>query len=251
MDQVANILATYDPISLEEMDSVALLNRTDSKFVFSVAELEQLLEKLKGRGYQVLEINGKRAADYKTLYFDTTDRKFYHMHQNGKTNRIKVRCRRYMDSDIQFLEKKFKNNKGRTIKTRNKVPQFIESLGTAEYTMLGIDPGLDLEPSQWNSFTRITLVNSELKERLTLDRRMQFWMGDRKAALDNTVICEVKQDGVNNLSPVMRGLKDLHIQPMRMSKYCVGMVLLYPDLKSNNFKEKILKLNKIEHDLVT
>jgi len=35
-----------------------------------------------------------------------------------------------------------------------------------------------------------------------------------------------------------------------ISKYCIGSALLNKNLKANNFKEKILTLNKIENGLV-
>jgi len=31
-----------------------------------------------------------------------------------------------------------------------------------------------------------------------------------------------------------------------MSKYCLGVALLYPEMKSNNFKQKLLKIEKIK-----
>ena len=45
----------------------------------------------------------------------------YHDHHNGKLNRYKVRRRRYIDTDTEFLEVKLKNNKKRTIKSRIKL----------------------------------------------------------------------------------------------------------------------------------
>src|SRR5690606_26924106 len=56
--------------------------------------------------YSVLEINGIRCFHYETTYFDTDDHRFYHMHRTGRLNRFKVRVRRYVDSDVQFLEVK-------------------------------------------------------------------------------------------------------------------------------------------------
>ena len=69
-DSVTKFLNELDPISLKEMDKVALMNRTDTKFIFSVSTLIDVLSKLK-KHYYSLEINGIRAANYKTLYFDT------------------------------------------------------------------------------------------------------------------------------------------------------------------------------------
>lgn len=249
MADTGNWLNTFKPISLEQMDEVALLNRTDTKYVFSAQNLRSLLTLL-GSDYQALEIKGKRMAHYRTVYFDTPELLFYYQHQNGKTNRIKIRCRKYVDSDLCFLEQKFKNNKGRTIKTRIRVPDFVKQLGEEHREALKIDRDLVLNHTLWNSFDRITLVNHSIKERLTIDTHLKFDFAGKETNATNLVVCEVKQDGVNHLSPVIRALKNLHIRPMRISKYCIGMALLNPGIKQNNFKEKVLKINKIQHELV-
>jgi hypothetical protein len=40
-------------------------------------------------------------------------------------------------------------------------------------------------------------------------------------------------------------MKSRLMRPDGISKYCLGVAMLYPELKSNNFKEKILKIQKI------
>ncbi len=62
-------LAAFDPISLPEMDRVKLMNRVDTKFAFDKNTLIQILPLLKSH-YFTLEIEGKRALDYESLYFD-------------------------------------------------------------------------------------------------------------------------------------------------------------------------------------
>ena len=41
---------------------------------------------------------------YSTLYFDTNDKILYKHHHNKKGNRHKIRMRKYIDSNICFLE---------------------------------------------------------------------------------------------------------------------------------------------------
>ena len=48
----------FSPITLEEMDSVKLLSRMDTKFVFTSSLLSAVLKEL-SQSYSVLEINGK------------------------------------------------------------------------------------------------------------------------------------------------------------------------------------------------
>src|SRR4051812_18873006 len=99
------------------MDNVKLMNRTDTKFLFTTDQFETVLNEV-APYYKVLEVNGKRLNHYKTLYYDTSDLALYNKHHNGKLNRYKIRHRTYVESDTGFLEVKFKNNKGRTIKNR-------------------------------------------------------------------------------------------------------------------------------------
>ncbi|MGK0279252.1 MAG: hypothetical protein ACI9RU_002028, partial [Litorivivens sp.] len=113
MPELKNIVDAFEPISLSEMEGTALLDRTDTKFMLDQGTLIELLKEVQG-DYRILEVKGIRMNRYKTLYFDTPDLDFYHLHQNGKKNRHKVRSRKYLDSDLCFLEVKFKNNKGRT-----------------------------------------------------------------------------------------------------------------------------------------
>ena len=107
----------FDPIQLEEMEKVKLMNRTDRKYWFHFDFLPELLQTIK-HDYYILNIDGKNQLPYTTTYYDTTKNKMYASHHNGKLNRFKIRRRSYVASRISFLEIKFKSNKGRTIKKR-------------------------------------------------------------------------------------------------------------------------------------
>ena len=227
------------------MDSVKLLNRTDTKFVIPKDLFVKLLPELKGF-YKVLEIKNKRVAQYKTLYFDTDDFDFYMHHHNGWPNRYKVRMRKYIDSDLCFLEIKNKK-KGRTVKKRIKIADFEEEMSEDSLQFIKdiIPHDINLVKKMWNSFHRITLVNKTDTERLTLDIGLGFQCNENDLALDNVIIGEVKQEKVNRNSPFMKLIKENGIRPMRVSKYCIGAKLLYPELKNNRFKEKHIHINKI------
>jgi hypothetical protein len=45
-------------------------------------------------------------------------------------------------------------------------------------------------------------------------------------------------------------LKKRMIREDSISKYCLGVAMLFPEMKSNSFKSKILKLRKIENGMV-
>ena len=97
---INKILASFEPISLNQMDEVKLMNRTDTKFVFEYSLLNKLMEEIKAH-YYVLDINGIRLNAYRSLYFDTEDFKFYFEHTTEK-KRNKVRYREYMTLDYAF-----------------------------------------------------------------------------------------------------------------------------------------------------
>ena len=129
MNNFPEIISDFSPISLSEMDGVKLMSRTDTKFAFSVNKLPVLLKRIKPF-YRMLHIDGETVHQYKSLYYDTNDLKFYLDHHNQRVNRNKIRFREYVGSGISFLEIKLKNNKKKTIKKRMKVDYISEELTT-------------------------------------------------------------------------------------------------------------------------
>ncbi|MCG8577788.1 MAG: polyphosphate polymerase domain-containing protein [Flavobacteriales bacterium] len=235
-----------DYISLAEMDEVKLLNRTDTKFVFKRSLLNEILPLL-AEDYRVLNVEGNIISRYQTLYFDTDEYKFYLDHHNQKGNRFKVRMRKYVESELFFLEIKNKF-KGRTDKKRIMIDDFEMDMKKKSKTfvdeVLGVE--LDLKSKLWNSFGRITLVNKKEKERLTLDLDLTFEWDDQKHVYDHVVIAELKQENVNRNSLFYRLMKKNGVRPTGMSKYCIGALTLEPTLKYNNFKRKKLLINKLK-----
>ena len=249
MKSINNILSSFEPISLNQMDEVKLMNRKDTKFVFEYSLLNKVMEQIKAH-YYVLDIDGIRLNAYRCLYFDTEDFKFYFEHHNGKKNRNKVRYREYIDSGLCFLEIKKKTNKGKTIKERIKVAKIPVRMTEEDNSFVQQIMGTDdvLLPKHWNKFSRITLVNKHIKERLTIDLGITFEAEERQSQLDKIVIAEVKQEKVNYASTFMRVIKKHGVRPFRISKYCMATVSLFPLLKNNNFKPKFLKINKLKDD---
>ena len=248
MNEISKITASFSHIKLAEMDNVKLMSRSDTKFAFKISKLPELLNQMMPF-YRVLEIKGKFIHDYKSLYFDTDDRKFYLDHHNGRVNRNKVRFREYVGSDLTFLEIKRKNNKGKTIKKRMKVDSINDNLSVKqkEYIYSIIGSNIILNSKQWINFSRITFVNKVHKERLTIDINLNFKEKDRRGDLNQIAIGEVKQERMSRLSDFMRIAKELHILPIRISKYCMSTLELNPELKQNRFKEKTLFLTKLKN----
>jgi hypothetical protein len=242
------ILSRYAPISLDEMESVALLRRVDTKYVLHVQQLFQALDKIKDR-YQVLEVQSCRINRYHNLYFDTPDFNLYHQHHNGQRNRYKVRCRHYVDSQLTYLEVKRKNNHTQTIKSRLKTPEFVSNLNQTDERFLTENYPYQyqhLQPVLWNNFMRITLVSKQAIERLTLDINLQFSNGWEQIGLRGIAVAEVKQENFSIHSDFMQQMRVMKIQPMRFSKYCMGIPLFYPQVKHNRFKPRTLLIERIK-----
>ncbi len=246
-EQIGQILQTFEPITLLEMDRVKLMNRVDTKFAFSVNEFLKFLPELK-ENYRILEIEGTRTPFYESLYFDDQDFSFFKDHHNGRTNRFKVRFRKYVESNLTFLEIKHKL-KGRTHKSRIKVDEIPSELLEKHKDFIHsiITNKTGLRPVMWNSFHRMTLVNKVENERLTLDFDLTFKWESHSQNFNNLIIAELKQETVNRNSAFFALMKTKCIRPYRLSKYCIGSIELYggSTLKYNRFKKKLLKLKKI------
>lgn len=236
----------FNPISLDEMNAVALMKRKDTKFIINISHLPSILEGIKD-SYRVLEVDGKRLMNYSSLYLDTPQFKFYNDHHNGRVNRTKIRMRKYVDSNLTFIEIKKKNGKGETDKFRKEIADFeIElSQNTKDFIFKITQKKLDLEPSLWNNFNRITLVNLANQERVTIDVNLSFSIDNQEKLYNKLVVIELKQAKFDRTSEVFKVLKSYSCNPYSISKYCVGAVNLYQDLKYNLLKKKLLKIQKI------
>jgi VTC domain len=241
-------IGLYDPISLSEMDGVKLMNRTDAKFLVPLKMLPTLLEDLRPY-YRLLEINGHRMCDYETLYFDTPDLRFYHDHQAGRLNRYKIRQRKYVHSNTIFTEVKFKNNKGRTIKTRLLNQRPVNTTLTEETNaFLSLQTPVDpttLTPVLRVDYTRITLVSRTTAERLTMDLNLTFHNEASRKSYEQLVVAEVKQDSLKH-SRFLDLMKKYQLREGSLSKYCLGVISLNKTVKHNRFKAKlnhVLKIN--------
>ena len=241
---------SFEHISLEEMKTVTLMNRIDTKYVAHVGKLIPLLIHAHEAGFRV-QFETAALNGYNSVYYDTDDIEMYTMHHNRKLQRKKVRMRTYLDSQTAFLEIKNKNNKGRTRKVRVRVKDndmerirlnpdmqdFIQTNTPYSFS--------NLKPTLQTLFDRITLVNHEKTERITIDVDLRFknFITGESADLKPLTIIELKQDG--NFPSKMRNiLLDLRIEPFHISKYCVGTAMTNPEAKINRFKRKLHLINK-------
>jgi hypothetical protein len=265
------LLSRFTPTTVAELEAVALLDRTDTKYLLTTSQVTAALAALTD-DYLVLEIDGARLHHYQTLYFDTADFALFRSHHAGRAVRHKVRSRAYVDTGLSFLEVKAKNNKGRTVKYRLRTDGLVTDLhppaapalvpvvaGTGASRASDLPPGITsfvashapvaaaaLQPTLWNAFHRITLVGKRRAERVTIDLGLSFEADRyRVAELPGIAVAELKQPGGDRSSPFARQMRVAHVQPARMSKFCVGVSLLHPGVRHNAFKPTLRTLEKL------
>lgn len=248
-DRLETSLRGFAPITLKEMERVALLNRVDVKFLLRIDQLLDILPLLQ-QDYRALSVNGVVSNRYQTVYFDTSRFDLYHMHINGQAERFKVRRRQYLSTHTTFFEVKQKNRKDRTVKLR--IPTHGETgdvTGEEAHWLERVSPfhGEDLIPVLVNTFTRLTLVNRRQCERLTFDIEICFTSERGNVSLPGIVIAEVKRETGEVETAFLREMHRRHIQPQGLSKYAIGISLLYNQIKKNPLKPKLLYLQKMMH----
>ena len=104
--------------------------------------------------------------------------------------------------------------------------------------------------SMKNEFLRITLVYKDMQERITIDMNLNFITPGKKQdsqIFPSVVIVEIKKSGYSGNHPFQVELKNRGIRPNSMSKYCIGSISLFPEIKYNNFKKTNLTIERITH----
>ena len=247
-------LLLIPPCSLEELSSVKLLDRVDTKYVVPSSFLHTLLSEI-AADYQVLELKGHRLHSYETLYFDTADLHFFNIHQRGMKPRRKVRVRRYGTNQLTFLEHKYKRSL-RTKKKRIGRADLSPLLSEEELLFLkskGVEAAL--EPSLWVRFQRVTLRALDGSERCTIDCGLEVepyadsrWFSHRLPPPDFSpmAIVEIKQSSYDRNSSLSLALRKWGYRPGPWSKYTMGCALSFSGLKSNRLKPQKMLLDKLQ-----
>ncbi|MEU8226297.1 polyphosphate polymerase domain-containing protein [Kribbella sp. NPDC048915] len=238
---VTGVLAGLRPISLDEVLAEAALQvRVDRKYLVPIGTFVELVDRLRER-FAVLEISGRRAFRYESVYFDTPSYRLYRQHLQRRRYRYKVRTRTYLDSGECSFEVKVKGNRSETIKAR--LPYAAADRGRLTdhawqflagqlRTTYGVPPVSGLGPSLVTTYSRSTLTDPSAHERMTCDIDLRFF--DRHRSIDvlpDTVLVETKTAGHSGAADQV--LRDLRIRPIQVSKYCVAAALLNPSLPAN------------------
>jgi hypothetical protein len=240
------LLQRFDPVDLAGVGTVAMGNRTDTKFILPERQMWAALETLTEH-YWILDIQGVRLSSYRTLYFDTARFSLYLRQHAGGRNTYKVRSRNYVATNRSFVEVKRKDEL-RTAKQRMPTEYFVTSLAgqTSSFVDEHVPVGIQgLNPTLWNSFDRISLLSKDRPERLTLDLNLTFRGTHRSVTLPGLAIAELKQESAGRDSEFLRQMKAWGVRPTGFSKYCLGLAMVHPELKQNRFRPKLKAIQKL------
>jgi hypothetical protein len=249
-NEIGQILDSFSAVTLEEMDKVRLMNRFDTKFIFSLQMLPEILNRMNAY-YKTLSVNNIRTFSYNTTYLDTGDFLFFHDHVTGRLERNKIRFREYDSTGKTFLEVKKRTNKHRTIKwriERNTTSQSNCDEEAFEFIMKHVNMDCNrLRPVLNNSFRRITMVSREINERITIDYDLSFSLPEgNEVSLPFLAVIELKRELLSQRSDLAFILKEFFIYPTSFSKYCIGTSILNDIPHKNILKPKFLQINKIQ-----
>lgn len=242
--KIAALLDAAEPISLAELqETAALRTREDRKYVLHWETLAAVLGELH-HTHRALEIDGERLFRYESVYFDTPDLGAFRAHMQRRRRRYKVRTRHYVDSDLRTFEVKLKGRRGETVK--HQLPYGAENLSSVSgdaqrflrdrleeaYPQIAVGT---LEPTLRNRYRRATLAAPG--ERVTCDFDLRFTDDDGggEPGLDERFAI-VESKCASGLGAVDRHMRHLGVQPVAVSKYCVGVGLLRDDVKDNELR---------------
>lgn len=224
----------------ELVREAALLERVDRKYFLTPEAAARVLRDVDPET-RVLEIAGRRAFAYDTVYFDTADFAVYQLTAHRRRRRFKLRTRSYLDTGGCFLEIKTKSGRGTTVKTR--VPW-----DTADRAWLGPDgheftasvlaergydaalvPGL--RPTVSSRYRRTTLL-LPCGSRATIDTDLRWRAPDgAEARAPGHVIIETKSH--QRRSELDEALWRAGHRPSGISKFGIGTAALNPELPHN------------------
>jgi hypothetical protein len=228
------LVGALRPISLEEIEARASLQRrVDRKSVIAWRTFEALVERL-AADHDVLEIDGRRIFGYSSVYFDTPDMRCYHDHVESRAPRFKARTRHYEDTGVCHFEVKLKLPDGETDKRQiDHAAERADDLTPEARRLLaetlppaGLAAPDDLDPILRTRFRRITLAARDTPARLTcdVDVAMERLDGASARIRDHMVLVESKSE--DGRAAADRVLAEMGEETVSLSKYRTGIDLL-------------------------
>ncbi len=250
-----SMLQDFAAISLNQLNAQAsLMSRIESKFFIHESALWALLKDLK-KDFYILEIGGNKVFSYDNVYMDTKELDFYHAHNNGDSDRIKMRTRYYIESWLSYFEFKNKRNSVMRkfrydidLKKHGQMDLVAYDFVNDVYSSLyGKEFSKIVFPSLKTKYQRCTLCHKETAEKITIDMNVAFEQvryGDESFSPKNLVIVEFKTERIG--SPT-QNIFEKHgmIELGACSKYCLGNYFLRNVKKRDRFNDTIAKAKQI------
>lgn len=209
-------------ISLDEVKNIKLLNRIDKKYIINFEQFCNLAEFIEKNYYILKGDDNNYLLKYKSIYFDTEKLSMFIDHENRKENRQKLRIREYSNGD-KYLEIKTKSNENFTKKIRVE----LEDYNIHTYTDW-INKNLEyseniLKPTLEIVFYRLTLINKDKTERITIDFGISFnnYITNKIEKIEEIVV-EVKKLSEDK-TDFEKELNRLNIEETKFSKYHIGI----------------------------
>jgi hypothetical protein len=244
---VTTAAAMIAPISLKELNALAALQtRVDRKYFVPAGIFRKLIAELTDE-LQVLEIDGRRTFGYESVYFDTPDLTTYRAHLQRRRQRFKARTRTYTDSGLCMFEVKLTGSRGETVKERVPHPvghgtqltvDAVAHLRTTLGQAFRQDLPPEMGPTLATTYRRTTFVSRNGECRLTCDVELLCRNARHEVRDTGThVLVESKSSGPGSAPD--RILRELGVRPAAVSKYCVAVAALHPELPSNPWQQTL------------
>lgn len=239
-------LASFDDAPPGLLERRVLQQRIDRKFVLPATLLEPMLAALSAH-FRVVRAATALLATYHTVYCDTPGRLMYENHLRGRLPRHKVRVRHHLERRLTFVEVKCKTADARTTKARMEQPfGEVTFEGQTKAFLARCCPirADTLSPQLSVTFRRITLVGTDVDERVTIDVDLDLSAGTVPRRLHGVAVAEIKQARYGNDTPSIRVLRRLHVRERAFSKYCIGTALLAP-VRSHVFRPTLRFVDRL------
>lgn len=259
MQSLESALNAKAAIGLDAMDSVALMDRFDEKFLIPSHWLDDVVRRL--TSFSLLRIQGESTTTYNNRYFDSPTNQCFEDHVRGKSKRFKVRIRHYANTNVAFLEVKVRDVHGKTVKhriVRDAQQGWNADLTETEWRFIREHVGhaVELQPVLESRFERFTLADLASGERITVDSQLQFRsLGDPVEWLQPVPalsIVERKQEHINHQGPLLQAFRSQKQRraplgrSLRMSKFILGRMTLTPNLNPRTYRMALRDIERAE-----
>lgn len=260
LPSLIDVLHQRTSIGLDAIESVALMDRFDSKYVVPMEWLMNVLEAMPE--HAVLTVEKQVTTRYNNLYFDTPDARCFEDHVRGRSARFKVRIRHYDNTGVAFLEVKRRDVYGKT--TKERLVRASEQAWDAPLTererafvAQHVPFANELSPVLQSSFERFTLAHLASGERITFDTDLSFVHPENQESwirpVPHLAVVEWKQHVVNHQGSLIQafrrqaGRRGPLGRSLRVSKFVLGSSQLAPQRPVRTYRSALRDLARAEH----